>query len=334
VLVSLFIWWLPKLRRGLYSPRVDLFNRLAVTATALIALISGDVSNTAKPPAAILSFGRIPQQATILFGGDMMFDRTVRTAIDRLGADQIFSCIDSTLADSDAVVANLEGPITDHISVSVGSIVGAPNNFVFTFPDSTAQLLAHNHIAFVNLGNNHIANFGFTGVQNTIDALAAEHIAYFGDPISRTVATTSINDLPIAFINYNEFFEAPGGSASTTVYQIREYKSLGYLPIVYTHWGIEYATSSPEYVHELAHEFVDAGAVAVIGSHPHVIEESELYNNAPIYYSLGNFVFDQYWNGEVTHGLLVKLTLDRSGVKEIKEIPITIGTDSSVCPSE
>jgi poly-gamma-glutamate capsule biosynthesis protein CapA/YwtB (metallophosphatase superfamily) len=312
---------------------MDLLARLAFTVTAILSLVSGDVSGTAKPPQSVLSIGAVPQEASIIFGGDMMFDRAVRTAIDRLGADQVFSCIDSTLANSDAVVANLEGPITENASVSVGSVIGSPPNFVFTFPDSTAQLIAAHHVSFVNLGNNHISNFGELGVQNTIAQLQAANLAYFGDPISHTVATTTIKDLRIAFINYNEFMPAPGGNDELTISQIAEYKSFGYLPIVYTHWGIEYATSSPEYVHALAHRFVDAGAIAVIGSHPHVIEEKETYNGAPIYYSLGNFIFDQYWDGEVTHGLLVRLKIDKGGVVEVKEIPITIGKDNSVCPS-
>ena len=311
---------------------MDLFARLLFTATTLATLLSGDVSNAGKAPQAVLSIGRVPEEATVLFAGDMMFDRTVRTSMNLFGDDRLFSCVDSTLAASDAVVANLEGPITDNPSVSVGSIVGSAPNFVFTFPDTTAATIAKHHVSFVNLGNNHIENFGLPGVESTIAALDKAHLAYFGDPISHAVATTTINGISVAFINYNQFIPTQEGSATTTLGQITEYKLNGYLPIVYTHWGIEYQPYAPEYTHELAHRFVDAGAVAVIGSHPHVVEESEIYKGAPIYYSLGNFIFDQFWDVTVTHGLMVRLTLGKGGVEDVKEIPIIIGKDT-ICPS-
>src|SRR5690606_33310167 len=70
------------------------------------------------------------------------------------------------------------------------------------------------------------------------------------------------------------------------------------LIVVYPHWGEEYATTSSPRQQSLAHAFIDAGADAVIGSHPHVVQELELYNEKLIAYSLGNFVFDQYFSEE------------------------------------
>jgi poly-gamma-glutamate capsule biosynthesis protein CapA/YwtB (metallophosphatase superfamily) len=269
-------------------------------------------------------------QATVLFGGDMMFDRTIRTTIDQKGGDFIFSCIDATLQESDLVVANLEGPITATSSRSVGSEIGAPDNFTFTFPLSTAALLAAHHIGVVNLGNNHILNFGSDGVRSTESALTNAGVRYFGDPLAQSVAAETVHGISFAFINYNEF--EPSSTASTTVAQIREARSSGEIPVVYTHWGIEYATTSPQYVHALAHEFVDAGAAIVIGSHPHVVEDDEEYNGVDIYYSLGNFIFDQYWNTGVSHGLMLQVTFGTSGVQSIKEIPVVLQRDRRTCP--
>jgi poly-gamma-glutamate capsule biosynthesis protein CapA/YwtB (metallophosphatase superfamily) len=271
-------------------------------------------------------------QVTVLFGGDMMFDRTIRTTIDEKGGDFIFSCIDPTLQSADLVVANLEGPITATSSRSVGSAVGAPDNFTFTFPSSTAELLRAHHIRIVNIGNNHILNFGNDGVRSTISALTSAGVGYFGDPLSATVAAGSFDGVPLAFINYNEFVNH--GEASTTLSQIREARAAGQIPIVYTHWGVEYATTSPERIHTLAHEFVDAGAAIVIGSHPHVVEEHEMYNGVPIYYSLGNFIFDQYWNDDVRHGLLLRVTVTAQGVGALEEIPVELEHDRRTCAVE
>jgi len=271
-------------------------------------------------------------QATVLFGGDMMFDRTVRTTIKYKGGDYIFSCIDPLLQAQDAVVANLEGPITPSASLSATSTPGDPFNMIFTFPLSTGDLLYRHHIRIVNLGNNHIENFGTGGVRSTMAVLGGAHVDYFGDPITQHVASTDIKGIPVAFINYNQFAGNPTRNASTTVSQIRSARAAGYIPVVYTHWGIEYATTSPQYVRDLAHRFIDAEMV--IGSHPHVVEDHEMYQGKYIYYSLGNFIFDQYFSDEVRHGLLLQVTFTPTGVQSIKEIPIVLNRDRTTCVVE
>ncbi len=291
------------------------------------------------------------RQATVLFVGDMMFDRSVRTTAERSGEDFLFSCISSTLANADLTIANLEGPITDNPSRSVGSAIGSPDNFVFTFPRSTAALLKEHHIDLVSIGNNHILNFGYSGVRTTVQALEEAEVGYIGDPIGDTVALRTINGIPFAFIAYNEFDDTGWkAAASTTIEHVREARIAGYLPVVFPHWGIEYEPFAASYQRDLAHRFVDAGAVAVIGTHPHVVQDHETYtstsfdvaqdkplgtsNSAPIYYSLGNFIFDQYFTEEVKKGLLVKLTFNESGVASIEEIPITLNRDRTVCTAQ
>ncbi len=271
----------------------------------------------------------------VMFGGDMMFDRTIRTTMDEKGGNFVFSCIDDVLRHAHMVVANLEGPITANDSKSTGSEVGAPDNYTFTFPTSTAAFLFAHHVSIVNLGNNHIQNFGRSGVRSTMDALRSAGVTYFGDPIEHTVAEREVGGVRLAFINYNEF--GPVGwkeEASTTLEQIRNERAKEYITVVYTHWGIEYATTSPPRVQELAHRFVDAGAEIVVGSHPHVIEEHEVYTGKYIYYSLGNFIFDQYWNDAVRHGLLLDVVFSRDGVQSVKGIPVELGRDRRTCPVE
>ena len=274
----------------------------------------------------------LPTLATVLVAGDMMFDRSVRMAMDAQGEDFIFSCIKDTLQSADLVVANLEGPITNNASVSVGSVVDTPENYTFTFAPGVAALLHRHNIKLVNLGNNHILNFGQSGEDVTKEYLRVAGVEYFGDTKNNTVAYSNVQGVRIAFINYNEF--APGGwrgSASTTLAQITEERARGFLPVVYTHWGDEYKTTAPERLQTLARQFVDAGAEMVIGSHPHVVEQSELYSGKHIYYSLGNFVFDQYFLPEVQRGLLLSITFAPGGVLSVTEIPTILSRDRRVC---
>lgn len=276
----------------------------------------------------------IEPEVRVIFGGDMMFDRTVRREIDAKGGDFIFSCIDPVLQTVDFVVANLEGPITGNESVSINSLPGDEFNYTFTFDPSVAAMLYRHNILVVNLGNNHIYNFGSSGISSTTQALDNARVGYFGAPPSYGVAKGRYGIIgrrvPLTFINYNEF----GGNASTTRAQIRIARVAGELPIVYTHWGVEYATTSSPYMQDLAHGFIDAGAEIIIGSHPHVVEESEVYRGKYIYYSLGNFIFDQYWMDSVRNGLLVEVVFNASGVRAVREIPIELGRDRRTCPIE
>lgn len=280
--------------------------------------------------------GATLQKATVVFAGDMMFDRSIRTEMEERGDDFVFSCIDAVLRAADLVVANLEGPITANPSVSVGSTVGAPDNFQFTFPSSVGELLLRHNIFLVSLGNNHILNFGEAGLTATKKYLSQAGVAYFGDPISQSGAVTQIHGVSLAFATFNEFtpkaYGGSAGSASSTLAQIVKEKKDGYLPIVYAHWGIEYASSSPAYVRGLAHQFVDAGAKLVVGSHPHVVQQHEEYKGVSIYYSLGNFIFDQYFSDAVNHGLLLLVTFDVRGIVSIEELPTVLTNDRRVCP--
>lgn len=243
----------------------------------------------------------------ILFAGDMSFDRYIRQVSEKHGEDFPFSCIDDFLAGMDMIVANLEGPITAHASKSTGSAIGAPENFIFTFPPASAALLARHHIGPVNIGNNHIANFGAEGFAATERYLDAAGVGRFGglsgdEPIYR--------EQNISFVSYNAF----GGQAPAEVGErVRAEKSAGQTVIVYTHWGDEYVDST-EALRPIAKIFADAGADAVIGSHPHVALGHEYIGKTLVYYSLGNFIFDQYWNDQVRKGLAVELTFSPQGI--------------------
>jgi gamma-polyglutamate biosynthesis protein CapA len=274
-----------------------------------------------------------PKEIQLLLAGDMMFDRTVRQVAEEKGQDFLLSCVADTLKSADIVVANLEGPITQAASRSVGSKVGEPDNTTFTFPTSTATLLARHNIRAVSLGNNHIHNFGVGGMEASMRFLEEAGVGHFGDPLGERVYETTIDGVPLAFIGYNEFqsLERGGWEASTTTLEkVQSARSRGFLPIVFAHWGEEYVAANAEQK-SLARAWIDAGAELVVGAHPHVVQEHEQYAGKDIYYSLGNFVFDQYFRPEVQKGLLLSVAIRRSGVKAIQEIPSVLTRDRRVC---
>lgn len=283
---------------------------------------------------------RTERKAKILVVGDMMFDRYIRQVSYNKGGDYIFSCQDSNgtslsdfLKNADLVVGNLEGPITENASVSMFTPPGGDNNYTFTFPTNTASLLARNNIKLVNLGNNHINNFGEDGITSTKKFLTEAEVDYFGLPGNREslVDEEEIKGNKISFINYNEFGSI---GVEDVVQKIKDEKQKGQTVIVYAHWGDEYAPA-PERVKNVAKLFADSGADFIIGSHPHIVLSSDPPDSAQgkkimVYYSLGNFIFDQYWDKNVSTGLVLELNIKNKKINVV-EHKVSLNKDGRTC---
>jgi poly-gamma-glutamate synthesis protein (capsule biosynthesis protein) len=260
----------------------------------------------------------------ILFTGDMMFDRYIRQSSEKRGDDFVFAGTKDVLMQNDLVVGNLEGPVTNNSSVSVNSEFGSRNNYIFTFAEKIAQNLGNNNIKMVNLGNNHIYNFGEDGLSQTKQNLKNADIDFVGDPSGeKRIAYFQKKGTSVAFVTYNQF---ESDAKNKTLADIAIAKKNGVNTIIlYTHWGQEYLPNPSEGIKSLGHEFVDAGVDLIIGSHPHVTQPSEEYKGKMIYYSLGNFIFDQYFSSQTQQGLLVQIEIDPT-MKKIttKDIRVTL----------
>ncbi len=261
----------------------------------------------------------------LLFVGDLMFDRGIRYYAEKnKGNEFIFKEIAPLLLSNDLVIANLEGPITNNKSVSSGTVPGSTDNYFFTFDPSVSKSLFKENIRLVNLGNNHILNFGQAGLESTKEYLNDAEVDYFGAPKGERSIIKNINGVRVAFVSYNEFFgNNVDDEQFSTINKIKNEKPKVDIVIVFCHWGVEYSLAPTDAIKSLAHQFVDSGADLIIGSHSHVIGPMEEYNGLPaqagkrIYYSLGNFVFDQYFNEDVRNGLGVTVKIDKS-TKELK----------------
>lgn len=260
----------------------------------------------------------------ILFTGDIMLDRYIRQVSEKRGNDFIFAGVQELLAKNDLVVSNLEGPITDNPSVSVNSEIGARDNYIFTFDPSAADQLAKQNIKLVNLGNNHSLNFGEAGLSKTKENLKSSNVDFFGDPMGeKRLAVWEKNKVKLVFISYNQFEKDAKNKTLADLEQAKKMKATQI--ILYTHWGTEFAGQSDAKIKELAHSFIDSGVDLVIGSHPHVVQENEQYLGKMIYYSLGNFIFDQYFSPETQQGLAVQFEINPRDKKIVaKEIPVSM----------
>ncbi|MCX6766145.1 MAG: CapA family protein [Candidatus Moranbacteria bacterium] len=260
------------------------------------------------------------EEIKILFLGDIMFDRYIRQVAKRKGYDFVFQDVDNLLKEKDLVVANLEGPLTDNKSVSATSEFGERNNYIFTFDPQVAPILKNHNINLINLGNNHILNFRQNGLEQTKKYLSDAGVKYFCDKDIRytlykiPASPAGGHNTTLSFVCYNQF---ESDAVEKALADIGEVKKSADVVILYAHWGKEYETKADAKQKELAHKFIDAEADLIIGSHSHVVQEKEIYQGKTIYYSLGNFIFDQYFNSETMKGLAVE-TIINPVTKDIK----------------
>lgn len=256
---------------------------------------------------------------TIRHFGDMMLGRHVGVLAERNGFDWLFEPMVSSspglFSSSDLTIVNLEGPFTKFR-------IETSKEIAFQFNPDYAPLVADLGIDLVSLANNHSYDMGAAAFAETQKHLASSSIRYVGEQYavnSSSLHFETIASTTIAFVAINDTH--PGTDIEAAMNLIETAEETGDLTIVTIHWGAEYQLLSNERQRNLAHQFIDAGADAVIGHHPHVVQELEIYNGAPIAYSLGNLLFDQYFSTDTQQGLGVELTITSSTISSIEILP-------------
>lgn len=235
----------------------------------------------------------------ILFAGDFCPINRVEELALKGKADAVFGDALSELYDKDLSVVNLECPFTE--SSSPINKIG-PN---LKANPKTVECLKEGGFDIANLANNHIRDYGSNGVNETIRLLKANNIKPVGAGSCLSLAQKPlrirVEDKVIMFLGFaeNEFNCADENDAGacpldpvTNIAQIKKARNESDVVIVLVHGGNEYNPVPSPRIVKTYRAFVEAGASAVIGTHPHVPQGYEIYNNAPIFYSLGNFVFD------------------------------------------
>ena len=299
----------PSLRiflKYLDSKGASAFNFLDHSNSAYI-LKDENISETTSYITGFFSLGdqNKNEQVTLLTFGDLMLDRYVKKIIDKNGKDYPFQNIKRVLIGNDLTLANLEGSFTDFQPKSLN-----PDNTSFTFDSDLIPTLKKIGFNIFNLANNHSLDFGEKGFAQSQTYLKSNNMDYFGSPLNNNHFSIikNIRGVKIGFIGYNEF---DNSDFNKILEEIKKIKQETNFVVVYAHWGIEYQTTFSKTQQEKAHQFIDAGTDVVLGSHPHVVEPIEVYKNRAIFYSLGNFLFDQTFSQKTQQGLGVGVVFDK-----------------------
>lgn len=267
-------------------------------------------------------------RVTLFAAGDLMLDRYVKKIIDKKGARYPFEKIERLLSGNDLALANLEGSFTDFKPKALN-----PNNTTFTFDPALVPTLKKLGFNIFNLANNHTLNFGEIGFSQSKKYLEKNSIDYFGEPMNseKISIIKNIRGTKIGFIGYNGF---NGPNFDNVINEIKKLKPQVDFVIVFTHWGIEYQTNFSKTQQKLGREIIDAGADIIIGTHPHVVQPVEKYKDKMIFYSLGNFLFDQTFSKKTQEGLAIGIVFDKPEIKyylfptEIKNLQIQTKPES------
>jgi len=277
------------------------------------------------------------QPLKFLFLGDLMLDRHVGEKIKARGVDHLFANLatSSFWNGYDLVGANLEGAVTDE-----GRHYSPVYSYDFAFAPKIINQLRKYNFNFFNIANNHLTDQGTKGVSETQKNLASLKFNFVGAP-DATLASSSgkvveINGHRIGLIGLSMVYHQFNKSQALKL--IKDLKAKSDLVIVNIHWGIEYEHQFNKQQQSLAHEFINNGADAIIGHHPHVVQGMEVYKNKPIFYSLGNFIFDQYFSSDTQEGLAVslsftgqQLTLNLSPLRSKASVPgLMVGNDKKL----
>jgi poly-gamma-glutamate capsule biosynthesis protein CapA/YwtB (metallophosphatase superfamily) len=312
---------------------------------------------TARLPAPAAADAYDPATTWTLFaGGDIMLDRGVyqTLAVTGKGADFPFDggtaaitgrvccsafhqrtpltkrtgnagVVRSLIERADIAMANFENPAPDNPTWhKSGTRFSAEPRFI--------DGLKNVGIDYVSLANNHIRDAGGNGLLQTIANIEKRGIAYSGAgknlAAARTPAILDAAGTKVAILGYDaiaSYYHATAtkiGSAGLTAKNVKEdvaaARAAGAdLVIVFPHWGTEYDPTPFANQKKLARMIIDSGADMIIGNHAHWAAAMEIYKGKPIWYALGNFVFDQTWSELTMEGITLELTFRGSALVQV-----------------
>ena len=269
----------------------------------------------------------------VVLTGDILLDRGVRQAISRHGVNHLFSeGIDSAFRQAQVVVGNLECPATK---------IEAPvfKQFIFRAEPEWLDILHQHGITHLNLANNHAIDQGREGLIDTksniekagmIPIGAGQNMAEATQPIllaSEPRNVWLVPSLRLALENYAYLpdkpcvSQEPMDSLLERVFRLRRNDSTAVI-IVSLHWGGEHTLQPVPRQRYEAHQLIHAGADILVCHHTHTLQTIENFQGRPIYYSIGNFIFDQH-KPHNARACIVRLRIKKESI-QTETIPIII----------
>jgi poly-gamma-glutamate synthesis protein (capsule biosynthesis protein) len=309
---------------------------------ALIAIILLINSPSALSEALPKVIAQPQSQLTLLAGGDVEWSRMAKQSLfhrqiirynlnfasKQEEARYPFQKIKPVLEEADIAFINLETPLSDT----------AKRKGAFLAPTAFAAGLKWAGVDVVATANNHALDAGVAGLKDTLTSLSQVGLPAVGSgkdlASARQPYISEKNGIRLGFLAYT--MSENSGDASyaksnragvmpTDLTLIREdiqkLRSKVDYVIISCHWGLNDSEKPPFWVRNLARQSIDSGADIIFGHHPHFPQGIEIYNNKPIIYCSGNFIFGHnhpFW----TDNFLAKFIFTSNQIKSIEILPI------------
>lgn len=268
---------------------------------------------------------------SIVAVGDVMLGSWVTPILERRGRRYPFEKTAPYFVSADVTIANLEAPFTE-----AGELFDKKYNF--KVPPKFARGLPESGVAVVTLANNHIMDFGESGLLSTLATLDSVGIKYSGAGRNLRGAhqpvVVDLRGKSVAFFGYSmtfptEFYAREDSSGTAypepelMAANLRAWEDSVDFTVASFHWSAEKRESPKDYQIYFAHLAIDSGADLVLGHHPHVLQGLEIYKNRLIAYSLGNFAFGSY-SSYAVDSIILKAYLSDEGLFYAQCIPINV----------
>lgn len=252
----------------------------------------------------------------ITFVGDVLLARNVEVLMDRFNGNYPYGGGALDTNSPDFVIGNFEASIpTVHQPTETNLIkFSVDKKFV---PGSFTAGFTH-----FSLANNHSNDYGSNAFVNTKVTLEDVGLISFGSSTALSESSISVLDIgsyKVALVAIDFVLAKHSNDQIQEILSLADMVSDFVVP--YVHWGEEYSLSSSEDQRKLAKVMVEGGADLIVGHHPHVVQEIGLVDGVPVFYSLGNYIFDQYFSKDVKEGLLI--TFDGTDAPIIEISPVS-----------
>lgn len=274
--------------------------------------------------------------------GDIMLGRGVGMRLQKYGSyDRAFDNVSSVLKQGDVVFANLESPLT----ASMHSLDPKRKIVLKAKPEAVSALTGAG-FNLVSIANNHMMDYYETGLFDTMSILKANHILFAGGgkniDEARKPAIIEKNGLKIGLLAYSDMAELvfagdpylkysadkDKSGISPRKYEaviedVRKLRGQVDLLAVSLHWGVEDSFTVSDGQRDFAHKLIDNGVDLILGHHPHQFQGIELYKGKPVFYSMGNFLFDQN-ESENMESFIIDMKYKGTELTDLSAIPVRI----------
>jgi poly-gamma-glutamate synthesis protein (capsule biosynthesis protein) len=257
----------------------------------------------------------------------------VRNIAEHRGVEYLFEEVTPVFREADAVVVNLECPLTDTISP-------VNKKYIFRADARWAKDLKAVGITHAAMANNHTNDQGRRGLQATAQHLTDAGITPLGygrnfkeqmSPVlieKDGISVALFNATTLTIENWCRIDDKPGFAQPSEAELLDEIDDFHHKHpdthiVVVLHWGVEFQPYPSIRQRALAHRLSEAGVAAVIGHHPHILQPIDTIGKMPVYYSIGNFVFDQNIP-KAKESMIARLTFHSDGTLKADSISVKI----------